>query len=384
MREPNQAEISWQPYGLSFPQLLLIGLILSVCLALVVIMTTSTAGFSPYNPNWDGTEEFHDLADANGEATVITTVSQYNSADPSSTTAFILAPEKNYTDSETATIRRFVQNGGMLVVADSYGSRGNKILAATGATARFDGRILRDEQYNYRSASLPTISDTADYEFLSNIDSLTFNYGTAIQPGAAKAIANSSEVSYLARNENDTLSSTTRLQSYPVITTESIGEGTVVAIGDPSIFISSMLDTSDNRMFASALLTQRPNIVVDQSHTPSPPPVVAAMLALRSSPWLAGSVLAIILTLPLVGSNWQHGLQWLKQRPWYPSSTTFTPSPLTEHDQPAGKADQRPLISDPETIKERIQEQHPEWDENQVDRIIAGVLSDNYDNRNNE
>ena len=384
MGKHTQKESSWRPCGFSFPQLLLIGLIISMFLALFAITTTSTAGFSPYNPSWDGTGEFSDLADDSGEKTVITTVDQYESIKSNSTIAFVIAPEREYSDSETETIRRFVQNGGLLVVADSYGPYGNVLLAETGASAMFDGRILRDEQHNFRSSSLPTVTASGDNELISNVDSLTINYGTAVQPGTAKPIANSSEVSYLARNQSATLGSETRLRSYPVVTTESIGEGTVVAVGDPSIFISSMLDRSDNKPFASTLFDQRSTILIDQSHSSSPPPVVAAVLALQSSPLLAGGVLTAILFSLVVVGRWHHKIQWLNRQTWLSSFDPTDRLSFKSQHRTEFEAGQRPLTSDPQAIKERLQEQHPEWDEDQIDRIIAGVLSDYPDNTNNE
>ena len=70
MGSNRQTDLDWRPFGWSTPRLLLIGLILALSLALLVFASTSTAGFSPYNANWDGTGEFRELADSHSESVV--------------------------------------------------------------------------------------------------------------------------------------------------------------------------------------------------------------------------------------------------------------------------------------------------------------------------
>jgi hypothetical protein len=384
MDQDIPAKLNWRPLGLSIPQLLFLGLSVTLCTIIVLTAVTSTAGFNPYNPNWDGTQEFRDLADSTGELTIITSTNQYQTGDPNATTAFVIAPEKRYSDSERERIGQFVQNGGLLVVADESSSSGNSLLTSIGASARFDGRILRDEQNNFESSFLPVIPDSSNHTLVSAVDSLTLNYGTAVRPGTATPIINSSEVSYLVRNRNETLEPQTELRSYPVVTIESVGEGTVVVVGDPSIFISSMLEKSDNEAFVSTLLDQRPEILFDQSHNQSLPLLVSVMLALRSSPPAAGVVLSIIVGL-LVGGNSRYNLT--RRLLWRQRLDSMIPaglSELTGQFQSPPEYENQTLISDRESLKKELQERHPEWDEEQIDRVIAGVLSDTPNTIDNE
>jgi hypothetical protein len=384
MDRNDQVTLEWRPFGLSIPQLLLIALLISVSVIGVVAMSTSTAGFSPYNANWDGTAEFRNLANANGETTIVTSVEQYEGADPASTTAFVLAPEKNYSDSDRELINRFVQNGGLLIVADDYEGNGNTVLRSVNASARFDGRILRDEQNNFESSFFPSATNTSTHTLVSNVDGLTFNYGTTIRPGTARPIVNSSSVSYLVDNRNESLEPQTDLRRYPVVTVESVGEGTVVAIGDPSIFISSMLDKSDNRAFISALLGERSEILLDQSHSQSLPILVSLTLALRSSPPVAGGILTILVGLVLVGNSLYDSRG---QRVWRQRFDSLVPADqlgITGWPQSDPNPETQTLISDRESLKEELQQRHPEWDEEQTDRVIAGVLSDTPYNLANE
>lgn len=384
MRTDTHQDSDWQPFGLSIPQLLLVLLTLSLCISVFFVATTTTTGFSPYNPDWDGTREFRNLASTTGELTVATDTNQYGAVNPDATTAFVFAPTEKYADADKEAIGRFVQQGGMLVIADTSDSYGNDLLGAIGASAQFDGRILRDEQHNLQSSALPKVSDTSNHQFVSNVSTLTLNYGTAVEPGESRSILNSSSVSYLSRNGTDTLTGETELRSYSVVTVESVGNGTIVTVGDPSIFISSMLDESDNKKFASTILNQRSNVLLDQSHTPSPPPLVAVMLALRSSSLTAAAVLVVVIGLLLGGSSWYNSRYRSLLRRWIDSVIAdYRTDTVTDHRLETGSGSQL-LHSDPETIRNVLQERHPEWDEEQIDRVIAGVLSDNHNNMDNE
>jgi hypothetical protein len=379
--EPNQSELDWRPFGWSIPRLILVGLVGSLCIVFLLVATTSTAGFSPYNAAWDGTDEFKQIATSNSELTLVMNVTQYTNHDPSATVAFVFAPEEQYSTTEAATVQQFVSNGGILVVADNYGPHGNALLSAVGASARFDGRILRDDRNNFRSPSTPVVTDSSSHPLVEDVGSLTLNYGTAIDANEAQPLINSSEYSYLAISENETLSGSNALQQYPVAAVEPVGEGQVIAIGDPSLFINAMIDESDNRQFATNLVEQRPQTLVDNSHTNSIPPVNQLLIALRASPLLAAAALTGLLGLLAVVTRETGAVD----KPLRVKGKNAIHS-LIRSDQETAATDieaERPN-ADQEALKRHLRERHPDWDDERLEAVIAGVLRRRTDSMKDE
>lgn len=354
---------TWRPFGWSTPRLLLAGLVVSLLVVLVVVASTSTAGFSPYNSQWDGTGEFRALAEQRGETVIATETTEYETLDPSSSTAIVLAPTREYNATDGAQLRQFVESGGTLVVADS-GATGNALLTDIGASARFEGSVLRDNRHNFRSPAMPVATNVSSHSLVSGVDQLTLNYGTAVDPRGATPIANSSEFSYLAGEEAQPLDEATELRQYPVVTVEPVGEGRVVAVGDPSLLINAMIDEPDNRAFATTLVDSRAVTVFDRSHTTSAPPLAALVQEIRSAPPAAAIVLAILLgVVAATGYRpWQDGgrIASLRKRLFGPSKEVL------ETDSP--KADR-------EALEAYLREQHPEWDDSRLNRMITGILS---------
>ena len=369
----DRAKIDWRPFGWPFPRLLLVALVGLFCVVLLVVASSSTAGFSSYNPDWDGTSDFRQLTADHSELTVATNVSQYETQEPATTVGFIFAPETGYSARDTAILQQFVSEGGVLIVSDNYGPNGNALLNAIGANARFDGRVLQDDRNTFRSPTTPVVSDIGSHEYMSKVESLTLNYGTAITPNGATPIANSSEFSYLVENENETAETADELQRYPVVTVESIGEGQVVAIGDPSLFINTMLDESDNRAFATTLVSHRAHTLIDRSHSGAVPPLIQILLLIRSSPLVATGLLVTVLMMVFIGGRQNENKKigsvsnhiqnnHLAARLGYSASVSEIESEIPETNR--------------DTLKTHIQRRHPEWDEDQIETVLEGILSD--------
>jgi hypothetical protein len=358
----------WRPFGWSTPRLLLAGLCGTLLVLLVVVGSTSTVGFSPHNANWDGTGEFQELAERRGETVTTTDVRRYETVDPETTTAIVIAPEQAYSATDSQRVRQFVESGGTLVVADS-GPRGNALLTDIGASARFDGAVLRDDRHNFRSSAMPVATNTSSHSLVSGVDRLTLNYGTAIEPGESTPILNSSAFAYLDSDGSGSVDQDTELRQYPVVTVESVGEGQVVAVGDPSLFINSMLDEPDNRPFATTLVDQRPVTVLDRSHAASPPPLVAGMQVTRSSSLAAaGLVTALVGVVAALGGHYR--LRTLRSvgerlRQLLPTGSQTGATATIESEPVASR----------EALAAQLRERNPDWDESRLNRVIAGILS---------
>lgn len=372
----------WRPFDWSVPRIILITLVGTLFVVLIVGATTSSASFNPYNSNWNGNTEFREMAKANAEFSTETHTTTYSAVDTDSTTSFVFGPEQSYTENETTHIAGFVNQGGLLVVADGSETSGNELLDDIGATARFDGRLLRDNRRSTKTPSLPVATDISRHSTVKKVDSLALNYGTVIDPGTATSIANSSEFSYLAQETNDTISTNTEFRSYPVVAVEQVGAGKIILISDPSIFVNSMLNKADNSVFATNLIEQRPTVMFDVSHSSSVPPLTSVLLTLRSSSIHTAVVMTIFSLVILIGNL-------LISRDGTVVSyklTLWTRSTLRGDSRPDVNAgtDSISICSDTEAIKSLLQAQHPEWSEERLERVITETISEEWESDYNE
>jgi hypothetical protein len=343
-------------------------LIVVFALAIVVAATSSTAAFGAYNAAWDGASQLQTEATASGtESHLVSNTTAYGRFPAETTAALVLSPDRPYTDAEIRRIRGFVTDGGTLIVAEDVGPGGNELLRALGTETRFNGTRLRDETHYYQSPNLPLARNVADRSpYTTDVSRLTLNYGTVLEfeslsnvsTGSVSdsvppvTLVRSSEVSYLDRNDDETLNTNETLARRPVAAVEPLGEGRVVSVADSSVFINSMLERPGNRQFTRNLFGLEERVLLDYSHTASIPPLSLALLGIRNSP---GLQVLIGLVGVLVVFTWGRGLV----------TSRLSGDSATEAGPPTTATD--------EDLRAYLAAQHPDWDAERIDRVIASL-----------
>lgn len=266
------------------PTALLVGLVVVCLLALVVVGTTSSAAFGIFNSQWDGSSSIQSATESAGaDSTVLLDTTDYDDRPPSQTVAFLIAPTQLYTEAELGRLREFVRDGGTLVIAEDYGTTGNTVLEGVGAESRFDGQMVRDMRYHGPTTAMPIATNVSD-NFTTDADSVMLNYGTVVNETNGTTLVATSEFSYLTTTGTNQSNENHPFRSYPVVVSESIGNGTVIAVSDPSIFINAMQDRADNRAFTEELVTGHESVILDYSHADTQPPIRSALIRVRNSP----------------------------------------------------------------------------------------------------
>ncbi len=343
-----------------FPRAALAAFVLVLLVATGAGATTSPTTYSAYNSDWDGTSTFRERATAATEAEpVAVSTRAYDASDASSTLAVVIAPQRAYTDEELATVRSFVEGGGVLVVAaDVEPTAANELLAGVGAGARLDGRPLRDERSFFRTASLPVVRDVRDDPLTEGVDELTLNHPTAVDPNGAQVLAATSGFAYIDAERNALLDLEEDMRSYPVATTERIGEGQVVTLADPSLFLNGMRERSDNAQFLENLVTARETVILDFSHGATVPPLVVALGVVQRAP---------LLQALLVGGAVAAVALWV-----------FAPG-LGARLRGRGRERSRRIRrlstvgADAASLRASLRRAHPDWDDASVERVAAVV-----------
>jgi hypothetical protein len=357
----------------NYPRLVLAGLLIAVVLGVGVAASTSGAAFGAYNAEWDGASDLRAIGtDAGADVEIVRNVTAYRDHEANETVAVILSPDRDYTQEEREQLGTFVREGGTLLVAEDFGTRGNDLLAGVGASARFDGGLLRDEREYYRAPALPEATNVSEQPLTDGVGSLALNYGTPVQPGEATVLVSTSEFGYVDRNRNGELDDAETLGSYPVATVESVGEGRVIAVGDPSLLINAMVERPGNRAFATNVLGSRETVLLDYSHTADIPPLSLLLLVLREEPLLQVLVGALgIGTVAL----WVRGdVARLRER-GARAVVRLRGRPTASRARNQKRADEPvdPGLSEAE-LRDYLAERHPEWDDERVERVIRGVL----------
>lgn len=341
------------------PRALLVSLLVAVLLTVVVAGATSTAAFGASNAAWDGSSALQSTADAAGtDSRLLLETNAYRNVTREGTVAVVLSPTQPYDETDGEAMRAFVREGGTLVVGSDFGSRGNALLAAVGADARFDGSLLRDDRHYYRTPAMVEATNVSDHPLVAGSDTLTLNHGTAVEPrsGNATVLVRTSEYGYLDRNGNDALDESEQLDAYPVVAVERVGSGRVVVVGDPSVFINAMLDRQGNQQFTRALFGQHQRVLLDYSHAPAQPPLVSAVLLVRRSTWL--QVLVGLIGLGAIGA-WRRNPDVVRSL----------------RDRLRGEHRPVEVGTDEAELRAYLRERHPDWDESRLNSVIAGVIN---------
>jgi hypothetical protein len=263
--------------------LIILGLgVLLFVLALTTPLMYNNVDFSMYNPGWNGCSNIAVKTYEQGKLQPTyyvkqseLTIGQHSfadySLDPDNSSILIIGPQTSFSDHEAEYIKKFLNNGGMVFLADDFGS-GNNLLSKINASSRFTNDLLMDLSFE-KKASFVTIFDfqNLSYPMTDNVTHILLNYPTSIKPGKNTIIiANSSEMSWLDTNLNGKEDAFETSGPFPVMVVESYGEGEIVMLSDPSVLINSMENQLDNKQFRDNLISYlyngRSTVIIDESH----------------------------------------------------------------------------------------------------------------------
>jgi len=347
------------------PRVAVVVLLVAVNLALVGAMATSSAPYGPYNSVWDGADTLRAAAGESAAVDLATTTERYGGLSAERSLAVVLAPG-DPTDEAAARVQSFVSRGGTLVVAGESPNATDPYLDAVGSSVRVDGRQLRDDQNNYRGPRLPVATNVSDHDLTEGVDSVTLNDGTALNASGGRSfdesdvtpLINSSTIAYLDSNGNGTFDAGEPFGSLPVATVEPEGEGHIVVVSDPSVFTNAMLDRDGNRAFLAALLDGREQVLLDYSQHTSLPPLVYALITVRTS-----STLQLLVSALAFGA---FGIYVNRERVFGAVASAF--------DRDGDEFDADEVRLDEAAVKALIEDRHPGWDEEYAGRVTEAII----------
>ena len=248
-----------------------------------------TTDCSIYNGHWNGCSDIAIRAYESGNLQPSFYIDQNEltlnqrsfsefSIPPKNSTIIIIAPQTAFTEQEGSYMRQFLLNGGKLLLADDFGT-GNDLLAKLNTTYRFSGRLLLDLSYEKRPSFVTIFTFVnSTHPFLQNVSRLLLNYPTYLTPeNGTRALAFSSELSWIDHNQDGIHNQYERSGPFPILAIEPYGEGEVILLSDPSVFINSMNHQLNNSQFRSnlfsSLFDERTIVLIDESHREFPVPL---------------------------------------------------------------------------------------------------------------
>ena len=186
----------------------------------------------------------------------------------------VVIPYLEYSNEELSKMKRFVDDGGTLLLMDDYGY-GNSVLAYLGIGIRFTNKPLLDPLFCYKNQWLPRITDLAPEVRKNGIDVIVLNHATTLtNVEEAEVIAWSSTTSFLDINENESWDEDEPKGPFPVAAKLRLGKGMLILASDPSIMINSMVGRDDNYSFMRYLTShkgEQKRILIDNSHLTQTP-----------------------------------------------------------------------------------------------------------------
>ena len=277
----------------------LVGLIilLIVVISLVTVWAfPSLQDFMAGNTMWNGVKDFT----TEFKAQTLEAVSDLPAAPEKN--ILVTIPYVDYDEGALAAMRRFVADGGTMLLMDDFGY-GNTFLAYIGSDARFANTLLLDPLFNYKNQYLPRITDFTPAIRDMGITVIGLNHATTLTGVAdSQVMAWSSEMSYLDGNNNGSRDSGEPGGPFAVVAELNYGKGTLFLISDPSLVINTMVRQNDNRALARYLVNvngEPETVLLDIAHL-TKTPLDVSKLNLESVRKIISHPYALIGTTALV------------------------------------------------------------------------------------
>ncbi len=224
--------------------------------------------FSSNNYGWNGLHQVSSTYSIHP----ITSLSAATVA--SGSVLLVIAPTKNFSQSEANIASNFVAKGGTLLIADRSGIS-NTLLDGMGISISIEGNIVRDSLYNWKSPDLPiAVRPTGisqEYVFLANVTGLALDTPSALSITSSVAIpvGLSSSNSEAYQVSGSSLSTGKAEQRGPIalVAVEKLGLGQVIVIGDSTFFTNSVWTNADNQRMMKNLFVNS-TVYLDTSHWP--------------------------------------------------------------------------------------------------------------------
>ena len=244
-------------------------------------IVTTNADFSVYNPGWNGCSDLAVKTNQMGKFTPNLELENKKSMDvtqkdlteyslsANDTSLVILGPKQRFTESESEYVHNFMKKGGVVVLSDDFG-QANTLLNDLNTSSRFIGDPVLDLSFE-KKPDFGVAFNVRDSEITQNVSFVLLNKPTGIVPDKnSTSYLNTSEASWVDRNNNGIHDPDESRRHIPLLTMENYGDGKLILVSDPSIFINSMRDQLDNKVLTNNILNYtsagRENVVFDESH----------------------------------------------------------------------------------------------------------------------
>jgi hypothetical protein len=269
------------------------GLFLVVSLSILVLhISTNTDEFSRYNLQWNGTSDFFASLDKTGSVE-IREISGLEGRTGS--LLLVIAPERPFAEWECIEVLDFLARGNIVFLADEGGS-GNTLLEGIGSSIRIVPANLTSVDRYYDDPSSVIAYPSSPDPFNSGIENIVMNRPSHTKGGTPLFVT--SLLTWVDGNDNGRIDETEELGRYPVLSRESIGNGTLYVLSDPSLFINGMQDIGgDNRNFCGKFTSyDNYDLLVEQDHsrTAKADLLVKGIVYMKSSKFMRILVFVVI------------------------------------------------------------------------------------------
>jgi hypothetical protein len=205
-----------------------------IALASFSVILPPQDDFNPSNPYWNGLTEFSRVANASiMDAAVF-------KPDPKSTVIFVIGPSVNITGERVEAWRKYVEDGGVLVIMDETGIV-NRALEALGLNVKVEGHMMLDAVFYYNSWRIPKIMDFRG-ALARNISEVIMDVPSILNlTGGFRILAYSSRFSFLDLDGDGEPSSGEPAGPFPVAAEIQYGGGRIILFSDSSLFINGVI-----------------------------------------------------------------------------------------------------------------------------------------------